>query len=420
MEPGTAAFMTVPWAPSKPFKSKRNLIDKADVMTGMEVVAAKYKQVFGREGALTSWAPGRVNLIGEHTDYNEGYVLPLAVDRGIRIAGGAREDRTIRLHSVDYDSTVTFSLNSLTPDSSNRWADYFKGVVDELQKRGIHLNGCDAVIQGDLPRGAGLSSSAALEVASAVFLQSASGFTIPDIDMVRVAQDAENNFVGLRCGIMDMYASYMGQAGSALRIDCRDLSYQLAPMPKGIKIVVCNTGVARTLAGSAYNERRAECEEGVRILSGFLPEICALRDVSPAAFKAHEASLPEVVRKRVRHVVSEDQRVLDTVSAMGHGDLSTLGRLMYESHESLRVDYQVSCKELDELVDIARGCPGVVGARMTGAGFGGCTVALVEEDSVSIFEKKVAQSYRDPLGHPAEVYVFTAADGAKAAQGRFS
>jgi galactokinase len=387
-------------------------------MKGMEKVAAVFGETFGHPCDLFAFAPGRVNLIGEHTDYNEGFVLPLAVDKGIRFAGNARHDRTVRLHSVDYDSTATFSLDSLMPDSSNRWADYFKGVAQEFQKRGIGLKGCDAVLQGDLPRGAGLSSSAALEVASAVFLRSASGFTIPDMDIVHVAQDAENNFVGLRCGIMDMYASYMGQAGSALQIDCRDLSYKLAPMPKGLKVVVCNTGVARTLASSAYNERRSECEEGVRILSGFLPGVRALRDVSPEALKAHEASLPEVVRKRVRHVVMENQRVLDTVAAMGRGDLSTLGRLMFESHESLREDYQVSCKELDALVDIARGCPGVVGARMTGAGFGGCTVTLVEEGSVSGFENKVVQSYRDPSGHLAEIYVFSAADGAKAAQRR--
>lgn len=386
-------------------------------MKGFEEVDAKFLHIFGQKGDLNAWAPGRVNLIGEHTDYNEGYVLPLAVDKGIRFAGNARPDRTVRLYSVDYDSTATFSLEALTPDPANRWADYFKGVADELQKRGIVLKGCDAVLQGDLPRGAGLSSSAALEVASAVFLRSALGFSISDMDVVHVAQDAENNFVGLRCGIMDMYASYMGRSGSALRIDCRDLSYQLAPMPKGLKVVVCNTGVARTLAGSAYNERRAECEEGVRILSGFLPGVRSLRDVSPAAFKAHEASLPDVVRKRVRHVVSENQRVLDTVSAMGRGDLSTLGRLMYESHESLRDDYRVSCKELDALVDIAHGCPGVVGARMTGAGFGGCIVALVEEKAVSAMVQKVGQSYRDPSGRPAEMYVFTAADGAKAAQG---
>jgi len=385
-------------------------------MTGFETVAAKYQEVFGKKGSLRAWAPGRVNLIGEHTDYNDGFVLPLAVDRGIRFVGNRREDRLVRLHSMDYGATVEFSLDALTQDTDHRWADYFKGVADQLQKRGVALRGCEAAFQGDLPRGAGLSSSAALEVASAVFLRDVSSFILPDLDMVKVAQDAENQFVGVRCGVMDMYASYLAREGSALQIDCRDLSNRSAPLPKGIKIVVCETGVERTLAGSAYNQRRAECEEAVRILSESLPGITALRDVTPRDLAKHEALLHGTVLKRARHVVSENQRVLDAVSAMEGGELATLGRLMVESHRSLRDDYEVSCGALDELVDLALACPGVVGSRMTGAGFGGCTVTLARQEAVDGLLATVRRSYRRPDGRPGEAYVFEAADGAKAAR----
>lgn len=382
-------------------------------MRGFEEIEEKYRELFGRPATLRAWAPGRVNLIGEHTDYNEGFVLPLAVDRGIRFAGNARDDRKVLLYSLDYEDSCEFFLDHLTSDPAHRWADYFKGVADQLQKRGITLRGCEAAFGGDLPRGAGLSSSAALEVASAVFLRQASGFSLGDLDMVRVAQDAENQFVGVRCGIMDMYASYLCRGGCALKIDCRDLSSRPASLPPGLQVVVCDTGVERSLASSAYNQRRSECEEGVRRLSAALPGLRSLRDVSPDDFFRHERLLPEPVRLRVRHVVTENARVLKAVAALEKGELEALGRLMGESHASLRDDYQVSCPELDALVRLAQDTPGVVGTRMTGAGFGGCTVALAREGYAEGLVRAVEDGYHPPRGGRARVWVFRAAPGAK-------
>jgi galactokinase len=372
-----------------------------------------YTEVFNEQSVIEAWGPGRVNLIGEHTDYNEGYVLPLAVDRGAFLAGKGRTDGKVSLYSADFKDLAEFPVKDLQKDPAHHWADYFKGVLDQFLKRGVPFKGCQAVLKGNLPQGAGLSSSASLEVATAVFLKKISGAEWPDVELVKAAQAAENQFVGVQCGIMDQFAAYFGKEGCALFLDCRSLEYQWIPVPGSIRVVVCNTGVKRALAGSAYNQRRQECEEGVRRLREVLPSIRSLRDVSEGDFEKHQELLSPVVRKRCRHVISENQRVLDTIEALKAGDLKKVGSLMYQSHDSLRQDYVVSCRELDALVEIARKDPAVIGSRMTGAGFGGCTVNLVPAEAVKEFQAEASREYEKEAGLKLETYVFSAANGAK-------
>ncbi len=360
-------------------------------------------------------APGRVNLIGEHTDYNEGYVLPMAVDRGIAIAGRKRDDLKITLYSADYREQEEFNLNAIRHDISRPWANYFKGVALLLKQNGIPLGGCEAVIRGDLPQGGGLSSSAALEVASAVFLKKLFGVDLDDLDLVRLAQQAENKFVGVQCGIMDPFASHMGGKDHALFIDCRTLEHDWIPLDSGHKVVVFNTGVKRELASSDYNERRRQCEEGVRQFAKFLPGLRSLRDLSLCDFEKYQGQVEPLVMKRCRHVVSENQRVLDTVEALKAKNLEKVKALFQESHESLRDDYEVSCHELDTLVELAQEHPLQKGSRMTGAGFGGCTVHLVpgEEQVLENFITYVSEGYQRRIGRKPDYYVFNASPGAK-------
>ncbi len=379
------------------------------VLDGDKLYAAR----FGGKPAIRAWAPGRVNLIGEHTDYNQGYVLPLAVDRGVGLWGSPTWDRILSLHSADFNESAAYSLDSLAYDPQHRWANYILGVADQLQKRGLKLKGAKILVTGDIPQGAGLSSSAALETASAKFLLKNSGLELGDLELVKAAQAAENEFVGVACGIMDQYVSYLGPAGSALLIDCRDLSNHPAALPKGLRVVVCDTKVKRTLAGSAYNERRRECEEGVAALSKVMPGLKSLRDLSLEKFECCRNLLSRTVQKRVRHVVTENQRVLDMVGALGRGDLARIGALMAGSHESLRDDYQVSCRELDLMVEAAQASGLAVGSRMTGGGFGGCTVNLVKAANVRMFAEKVGKAYERAAGIQPGIYDFAPSPGAK-------
>ena len=381
----------------------------------IEQTTGLFFQTFADKPELTVMAPGRVNLIGEHTDYNEGYVLPMAVDRGIAISGRQRKDQKITLYSADYQESEEFTLNAIRHDISRPWANYVKGVVLLLKQNGIQLGGFEAVLKGDLPQGGGLSSSAALEVASAVFLQKLFKIDLDDLGLVRLAQQAENEFVGVQCGIMDQFASHMGGKDHALFIDCRSLEHDWVPLGTGLKVVVFNTGVRRELASSDYNERRHQCEEGVRQFSKFLPGLKSLRDVSLCDFEKHQAQLEPLVMKRCRHVISENQRVLDTVEALKNKNLERVKALFRESHESLRDDYQVSCHELDVLVELGQEHPLQKGSRMTGAGFGGCTVHLVpaEEQVVENFISFVSEGYQRRIGHKPEYYVFSASPGAK-------
>jgi len=357
-------------------------------------------------------APGRVNLIGEHTDYNDGFVLPAAIDREVLMAARPRDDRQVILHSLDFAGTSRFALDDITHDDAQPWSNYLRGVCAVLEASGNRLRGAEIVFGGDVPIGSGLSSSAALEVATATTMLALAGITIPGEELARLCQRAENTFVGTRCGIMDMFISALGQAGHALLIDCRSLGYRTIPVPAGAKLVIGDTGVRRGLATSEYNTRRGQCEKGVELLQAVLPGLTALRDVSPAELEAHKALLPADVYQRCRHVVTEDARVMEAVEVMQTGNLARLGELFNASHDSLRDDYAVSCAELDAMVTLARQQPGVYGARMTGAGFGGCTVSLVAEEHAATFVTAVAPAYQKITGLQPQIYVCAASAGA--------
>ena len=367
-----------------------------------------FEQTYDVEATLCLAAPGRVNLIGEHTDYNEGFVLPAAIDRHVVIATRPRDDRLVRLHALDFDRAAAFGLDDIARDPVERWSNYERGVAWALQGHGFSLRGMDAVITGDVPIGAGLSSSAAIEVATAYALQMHGDLNLDPVTRALLCQKAESEFVGMHCGIMDQYIISLGKREHALLIDCRSLAYRLVPIPSGISIIVCDTKKQRGLVDSEYNTRRQECETGARLLG-----VPALRDVTPDAFEARQHELGEITRKRCRHVITEDQRVIDAVRALERGDLAHFGNLMNASHVSLRDDYEVSCHELDVMVEAAWEQDGIYGARMTGAGFGGCTVNLVADDHAPDFQANVAQAYEKATGARPEIYVCTAEDGVR-------
>lgn len=374
---------------------------------------------YGAPPEIVVRAPGRVNLIGEHTDYNDGYVFPIAIDRSVLVAASPRTDRTVRLYAADFGRRTRFSLDHIVHSEGERWSNYQRGVATVLQERGFQLPGLDAAIASDVPIGAGLSSSAAVEVAMAVTWQALSGFDLERTELALLCQRAENTFVGVNCGIMDQFISALGREAAALFIDCRTLAHEPVPLPDGVVVVIMDTKVQRGLAGSAYNTRRAECEEGVRLLRAHLPAIEALRDVPPDLFQRYADELPEPVRQRCRHVIYENQRVLDAIDTLRpgsatrqRGPAAIFGELMNASHISLRDDYEVSCPELDAMVEAAWAAPGVVGARMTGAGFGGCAVALVEADQATTFSAQVAAAYESRTGITPSLYLCTAEAGA--------
>ncbi len=351
-------------------------------------------------------APGRVNLIGEHTDYNDGYVLPMAIDQAIWIALRPREDRQVHIHSLDLGQDSVFKLDRL--EKGEGWAEYLKGVAWALQGAGYSLRGWDGIITGDVLRGAGLSSSAAVELATARAFACVSDFAWDAKLMARLSQKAENQWVGVNCGIMDQMASAASQAGHALFMDCRTLDIQHAPLPQGVAVAVLDTSTRRGLVGSAYNERRAQCEAGARFFN-----VKALRDVSVAEFETRQHEIQdEAVRKRARHIVTENQRVLDAMDAMHAGDIAALGQLFNASHVSLRDDLEVSSTALDQIVESAQAQSVCYGARMTGAGFGGCAVALVRADAVEAFTQAVSAEYRQRSGLEAAIYVCQPSAGA--------
>lgn len=380
-------------------------IDRDDVF-------ATFRKAANQEPEAAAYAPGRVNLIGEHTDYNEGFVLPAAVDRGVALAARRVPGDTFTLHAVDLGESCSFPMEPLQRDAKHPWADYFKGVVWALSKRGIKVPACVAAITGRIPRGAGLSSSAAYEVATVLLLRTLGGFEMSSLEVAKLGQEAENGFVGVACGIMDQMASVFGEQGKALLLDCRSLARETVELPPGLKIVVVNSGVRHSLASSEYNKRRAECEEGVRIMASSLPKVTFLRDVGLEELASFAPELSPIVRKRCRHVVSENARVLQAVTAMRSGDIARLKTLMAESHFSLRDDYEVSCPELDILVDLALPLPYCHGARLTGAGFGGSTVNLVEADAVATFSEIMVAGYAQRCDRAAEIHVFEPSAGA--------
>ncbi len=353
-------------------------------------------------------APGRVNLIGEHTDYNDGFVLPVAIDRHVVMAVAPRQDRTVRVYAIDLRQMATFTLDDIERDNEHLWSNYERGVAWALQDAGHTLVGLDIAMTSDVPIASGLSSSAAVELATALSFQTSGGLSLDGVERALLCQKAENDFVGMHCGIMDQYISSLGESEHALLIDCRSLGYRAIPIPTGCAIVVCNTKKPRSLVSSAYNERRQECERGAAVLG-----VKALRDVSVSTFEARQMELDPLTRKRCRHVVTENQRAQDAVAALESGDLPLFGRLMDASHVSLRDDYEVSCLELNAMVEAARTCPGVLGARMTGAGFGGCTVNLVRDEDVEGLLQVVPDAYREQTNLEPEIYVCRAVDGVR-------
>jgi len=354
-------------------------------------------------------APGRVNLIGEHTDYNDGFVLPMAIDRAVWIALSPRADSQIRVRSLDLEVDSAFDLHSLT--QGDGWLEYIKGVAYELQKAGHELRGFDAVMTGDVPRGAGLSSSAAVELATARAFAAVSGFAWDAVQMAKIAQKAENEWVGMNCGIMDQMASAAAKEGYALFLDCRTLEVQHAPLPENTSVVILDTSTRRGLVDSAYNERRSQCEEAARWFG-----VKALRDVSVEEFEKR-SGLREVVMKRARHIITENARVLEAVQVMKAGNVKRLGELFNASHNSLRDDFEVTNEALNQIVECAQEQSTCYGARMTGAGFGGCAVALVREENAQEFTNAVSAAYKQRSGLDASVYVCKASEGASVVKG---
>lgn len=375
-------------------------------------LSSDFARLYGTQARLFR-APGRINLIGEHTDYNDGFVLPMAIDRETVVAAAPRDDRLIRARSYAQSETVELDLDNPGAPRRGVWYDYVEGVAQALIARGKLLTGADLLIQSNVPEGAGLSSSAALEVSVGFALLAIGGEELDRLSLALAGRDAEHTYVGTMCGIMDQFTATFARAGHALEIDCRSLESILVPLELfDTAIVVCDTQVKHNLASSEYNKRRAECGEGVRFLREVLPDIASLRDVSVSEFEDHEDRLPELIRRRCRHVITENARTLRAAGALRTGDLKTMGGLMAESHQSLRDDYEVSCVELDLLVNIAQSLDQVIGARMTGGGFGGCTVNLVRRDGLEAVCRQISLGYQKETNITLKLWVVNAADGA--------
>jgi galactokinase len=364
-----------------------------------EKVTAAFRSRFGTDPACLVRSPGRVNLIGEHTDYNEGFVLPMAIDRAVWIALRVRADRDVVAVSLDFAEEKAFALDLLRREGKGWW-EYLKGMAWALAEAGHRLAGWEGVLAGDVPIGAGLSSSAALEMAAARAFAAVSDPPWDPVEMAKLARRAENEWVGVGCGIMDPLIIGAGREGHATLIDCRSLEMRPAPLPPGTVVAVLDTSTRRELTGSAYNERRAQCEEAARGLG-----VKALRDVTWADLEARGGALSAVVRRRARHIVSENTRTLEAAAAMKAGDARRLGRLMNESHLSMRDDFEISTPALDAMVECAQAAAGCYGARMTGGGFGGCVVALVDEAAAPAFLEVVARRYRDRTGLDPALYL---------------
>ena len=358
-------------------------------------------------------APGRVNLIGEHTDYNDGFVMPAAIDLSTWVKISPLEQRKLQILSENFNEQIEIDLDDQSLARRGHWSDYPIGVAVMLERSGRRLHGARLQIRGEVPIGSGLSSSAAVEVATACALVANSGLTIDARDLALLCQKAENEFVGARVGIMDQFVSLFGQAQKALMLDCRSLEFELLPLPDNIRLIICNTMVKHELASGAYNERRAQCEAGVKHLAKFVANVTALRDVTLEQLEQFGSDLPEVVYRRCRHVITENARVLAAAKALEQGDLKEFGRLMAASHQSLRDDYEVSSEELDLMVELAQKIEGVYGARMTGGGFGGCTVNLVAVEHDEEFSKRVAESYEQVTKLKPEIFICSASDGAE-------
>jgi len=357
-------------------------------------------------------APGRVNLIGEHTDYNEGFVMPGAIAFEHRVAAAANNSGKLTIRSLQEESCFAFPIEDADPRPQANWTDYVRGVQIQLSRSGCRIPGADLLIDGHVPMGAGLSSSAALEVASALALLHTCGRSFAAADLAKLCQRAENEFVGARCGIMDQFSSVSGRAGRAILLDCRSLQATYVPLPASVALVICNTMVRHSIAAGEYNQRREQCERCVEYFRSKREGITALRDVTEEDLQRFGSGLQETLFRRARHIISENARVLEAARAFERGDLKSVGRLMYQSHASLRDDYEVSCPELNVMVELASAIPGTCGSRMTGGGFGGCTVSLVERNAVERFTAEVAEGYERATSIRPDIFVTTLAEGA--------
>ena len=379
-------------------------------------MAKVFEEKFGAQAERRYFSPGRVNLIGEHTDYNGGHVFPCAISLGTYALVRDRADAVTRVYSMNLadKGVIEFPMSGLSYDAAKDWANYFMGVVDVFEKAGYKAShGFDIVINGTLPGGAGLSSSASLEVLMAVILNEAFSFGLPMLEMVKLSQRAENAFVGVNCGIMDQFAVGMGKADCAMLLDCNTLDYRYSKIVlKDASIVITNTNKPHSLASSAYNVRRAQCEHALNELREVRPELKTLGELSNEAFERIAGHIAEQLeRQRAHHAVFENNRTLEAVAALERDDVAQFGKLMNESHFSLRDDYDVTGRELDTLAEIAWSLPGVIGSRMTGAGFGGSTVSLVKNDAIETFRERVSAVYTERIGYAPSFYVASIAEG---------
>ncbi len=376
-------------------------------------LADTHQRIFAEPPLGVYTAPGRVNLIGEHTDYAGGFVMPAAIDFATVAAVSRRDDGVLSIYSVNFDEKAEYTLATLPEKGKHHWSDYPFGVLSVLRAEGIEVGGFSMSLFGDVPLGAGLSSSASIELAALLALLAVAGRELPRPTMALLAQRAENTYVGANCGIMDQFVACCGERDHALLLDCRSLAYTLAPIPPSIELIICNTMVKHSHAGGEYNTRRAEVEEATAILRRHRPAIELLRDVPLEELLRRSGEMPPNVLKRARHIITDSARAQAAAAALENGDLATLGRLMAEAHASYRDDFEASCPEADLMVELANRQPGLIGARLTGGGFGGCTVNLVEEQHAEAFQAAVANSYREQTGIQPDVFRCHASDGAR-------
>ena len=382
-----------------------------NIQAEAQKLAATHKRVYGSGPSGVFSAPGRVNLIGEHTDYAGGFVMPAAIDFATVAAVSPRPDGIVSIHSSNFDETVEHPLNAIPAKGSGHWSAYPLGVLQVLRERGIAVPAFSLSIYGDVPLGAGLSSSASIEVATMAALLAAAGATLPKPEMAKLAQKAENGYVGANTGIMDQFIACEGKRDHALLLDCRSLETKLAPIPPSLNLIICNTMVKHSHAGGEYNTRRAEVEQATAVLRAHRPEIALLRDATLDDLQQWGSEMPPNALKRARHIISDSLRAEEAAAALDRGDLQELGRLMAAAHASYRDDFEASCPEADLMVDLANRQPGVIGARLTGGGFGGCTVNLVEQQHSEAFVSAVAAQYRQATGKKPDVFVCRASDG---------
>jgi galactokinase len=374
----------------------------------------RFRNLYGQEARVFR-APGRVNLIGEHTDYNEGFVMPVAMELCAWVAAAPREDLHVQVYSQNLGERAEMDLRDPRLRVQRHWSAYILGVAAVLRASGAEIAGANLLLDGKVPMGAGLSSSASVEVAAGYALLESSGISRNPVELAKICQRAENEFAGARCGIMDQMIACCGRANYALLLDCRSLEFQLLPLFAEAQFVVCNSMVKHDHAAGEYNALRADCETATRILSAQIPGVRALRDVSLADLERYTGLLPEVVYRRSRHVISENARVLQACDALERSDPGSFGHLMLESHRSLKDDYEVSSTELDLLVEIACRLPGVYGSRMTGGGFGGCTISLVRSSELAAFQDAIARDYQKATGRKPDIYIVRASDGVREA-----